>query len=242
VTVAGALLGMEHLETGVVEVTNCFPQPSNPEAADKDGDDPYEVRMMKGMRDAGIDYNDVGWYTSTYLGSYFLKDTIEHQADFQAAVPNAVMLVYDNVHTATGNLSIKAVRLTKEFMESWKATGGSGRMSADAFARLVPSAVFEELPVRLHNPHLVNALVLDIADSRSLARASAPAATGDRVAGVGRGAAAPVHGSGDMDPDMARLDLNTGEWGSHGSGLCPRLPPPLSHPHPSRSAVLGEAP
>lgn len=226
--VAGALLGMDHLsgeQAGVVEVTNCFPQPPNADDGQRDGDEPYEMRMMKAMREVGADYNDVGWYTSTYLGTYFLKDTIEHQAEFQAVAPNAVMIVYDNVPTANGNLSIKAVRLTNEFMEQWK-THGSHKLSQEAFAKLVPSAVFEELRVCIHNPHLINLFLIDTAESKALAR-SVPAvgasaaserasAVSTRAGGVASSGthqgSSSAHTPAELDSDLARLDLNTGVY------------------------------
>lgn len=91
VTVAGTLLGLD-VENGVCEVTNCFP-------AAFDDSDEYPVRMMKALKEINVDYNAVGWYSSTYLGSYFTKDTVEHHAAYQSEAPNSVLLVYDNVPT-----------------------------------------------------------------------------------------------------------------------------------------------
>ena len=136
-TVAGTLLGIE--AEGVCEVTHSFASPAS-------ADDDHVTRMIKALRETNVDNMAVGWYSSTYLGSFYTKDNVEHQAEYQAEVPNSVLLVYDNVPTAQGLLSIKALRLTKSFMEEWR---NQGRLGSEAFTRLPPSAVFEELPVKV---------------------------------------------------------------------------------------------
>ena len=35
----------------------------------------YQLEMMTRLREVGVDSNTVGWYTSTYLGS-FLNDSL----------------------------------------------------------------------------------------------------------------------------------------------------------------------
>ena len=139
-TVAGTLLGVE--SEGVCEVTHSFASPAS-------ADDDHVTRMIKALRETNVDNMAVGWYSSTYLGSFYTKDNVEHQAEYQAEVPNSVLLVYDNVPTAQGLLSIKALRLTKSFMEEWR---NQGRLGSEAFTRLPPSAVFEELPVKVRVP------------------------------------------------------------------------------------------
>jgi len=76
--------------------------------------------MMRALRDVKVDNNSVGWYQCSYLGSYCTKDTIAHQVDFQTAIPNSVLVVYDGVRTGLGQLAVKAVRLTDAFMNAVK--------------------------------------------------------------------------------------------------------------------------
>lgn len=83
--------------------------------------------MVKELRKMKVDFNRVGWYQSTYLGSYCTRDTIAHQFDFQAAEPSSVLIIYDSVRTSLGQLSIKALRLTDAFMAAYK----KGRMALD---------------------------------------------------------------------------------------------------------------
>jgi len=93
-----------------------FPLPRD-DAAD-DGD--YELKMLGALRAVNIDNNAVGWYQSSYLGSYCTKDTITHQLQYQETLPKSVMLIYDGVKTSQGTLSIKALRLTDAFCDAYR--------------------------------------------------------------------------------------------------------------------------
>lgn len=84
--------------------------------------------MMKLLREVGVDNNDVGWYQSTYLGSYVNKDTVLHQLQYQEALPASVLLIYDGVRTGQGQLAIKALRLSDAFCDAFRAK----RISPDA--------------------------------------------------------------------------------------------------------------
>ena len=77
--------------------------------------------MMKALREVNVDNNVVGWYQSTYLGSYCTRDTILHQFEFQENLPNSVVLIYDGVRTAQGQLSLKALRLTDSFCDAFRS-------------------------------------------------------------------------------------------------------------------------
>jgi translation initiation factor 3 subunit H len=50
--------------------------------------------MMKSLREVNIDHNSVGWYQSTYLGSYVTQQLIETQFAYQQDIPNSVCIVY----------------------------------------------------------------------------------------------------------------------------------------------------
>jgi translation initiation factor 3 subunit H len=51
--------------------------------------------MMKNLRDVNVDNNMVGWYQSTYLGS-FLSDSVfvETQLSYQENLSEFVVIVY----------------------------------------------------------------------------------------------------------------------------------------------------
>lgn len=71
-----------------------------------------------------------------------------------------MVLLYDPVATATGTLSLRAFRLSDRF-HAVRAKG------LNEF--LPPREVLEELPVRIRNPGLVNALLFDVRGAKALA-------------------------------------------------------------------------
>jgi len=102
----------------------------------------------------------VGFYQSTPFGSCFNDTFVESLFDYQSSVEDSVVLVYDPIKTMQGNLSLKAYRLSesalklcyKDFSpESIKKLG------------LTYSSLVEELPIIIHNSHLVNIMLCEIA-------------------------------------------------------------------------------
>ena len=103
--VTGQLLGLDIGAT--LEVTDCFPFPSNPTnpAADEDADEDagadYQLEMMRCLREINVDNNTVGWYQSTYLGSYYTEELIETFLAYQENIKRCVCIVYDPTRSAT---------------------------------------------------------------------------------------------------------------------------------------------
>mmetsp|Transcript_3233 Transcript_3233/g.4727 ORF Transcript_3233/g.4727 Transcript_3233/m.4727 type:complete len:338 (-) Transcript_3233:220-1233(-) len=161
--VAGSLLGLD--QRGVLEVTHAFPCPSpkstiddagnTVEVDDVDGQE-YQMEMMKMLREVNVDNNCVGWYQSMYLGSFCTSTLIENQFSYQENLSdNSVVILYDPIQTAHGNLTIKAFRLSQRFLSAHKKR-------TNEF--VPPSQILEELPLKIKNPGLLQALVFDIQD------------------------------------------------------------------------------
>ncbi|RLN52353.1 hypothetical protein BBJ28_00005649 [Nothophytophthora sp. Chile5] len=149
-SVAGSLLGME--SDTVLEVTNSFPSPPNSER--KKGSDEYQLEMMKSLREVGMDNNKVGWYQSVVMGTFCTASFMEHQYQYQKTLgPNAICIVYDSAETAKGSLSLRAVRLTKSFCETYK----TGSFTKESFAKadIRSATVVEELPIKIHNSDVI---------------------------------------------------------------------------------------
>lgn len=176
--VAGSLLGLD--QTGVLEVTHAFPFPTaatGPDGQalpeDMDGQD-YQMEMMKMLREVNVDNNCVGFYQSMYLGSFCTQTLIDNQFSYQENLSdNSVVILYDPVQTANGQLMIKAYRLSKAFMRVYREKKNEV---------IKPSEILEELPIKIRNPGIINALVFDLQE-------------GDRV-----------------DCDFNRLDLSTNPY------------------------------
>jgi len=169
--VTGQLLGLQYGET--VEVTNCFPFRATEDEDDEErdpedqaGDEQAQLDMMKSLQQVNVDSNTVGWYQSAYLGSFVKESTIAHQAAFQEALPSSVLLVYDAARTCKGRLALKAYRLTKAFMALYQEDGTHITQKRFTEAGVVSSDIFEEIPVKVHNSHLVHAYLYELRDNK----------------------------------------------------------------------------
>jgi translation initiation factor 3 subunit H len=165
--VTGQLLGLD--VNNVLEVTNCYPLPARGEDETEDNDDDgsdYQMDMMRCLREVNVDNNTVGWYQSTYLGSFLDQTMIETQFNYQENIKTGVCLVYDPLKTAQGTLSLKAVRLTDSFMDLFR----SGNFSQESLVKkeVTSADIFREIPIRITNSALVRALLIDFDNSNRL--------------------------------------------------------------------------
>ncbi|EGC37119.1 hypothetical protein DICPUDRAFT_30756 [Dictyostelium purpureum] len=105
--VPGQLLGLD-IGTSL-EVSNCFPfPPRDQEDENSESIAEYQLEMMRLLREVNIDSNTVGWYTPTYLNSFFNESVIETQYNYQATInQKCVVIVYDPIKTSQGTLSLK---------------------------------------------------------------------------------------------------------------------------------------
>jgi len=176
--VTGQLLGFGM--SGTLEVTNAFPFPNRqsegeheeqtqqgavPAVAEESGAE-YQIEMMRCLREVNVDNNTVGWYTSTYLGSFLNEALIETQYNYQTTLRKCVCLVYDPLKTAQGSLSLRAYRLSPVFMDLYSKHGSTGftKETLEEAGGLSFQSIFEQVPVRIHNSHLVQAMLYDLED------------------------------------------------------------------------------
>jgi translation initiation factor 3 subunit H len=163
VMVAGSLLGLD--VNGILEVTYSYPFPTlKPEGEgeetrdDIDGQD-YQLEMMKMLREVNMDNNCVGWYQSAYMGTYSTNEVVGYQESYQSAEDlsaNSVVIIYDPVQSKKGQLSIKAFRLSDEYMRLRKS-------KKTTFVQ--PSNVLVELPIFIKNTGLASAFLCTLQDS-----------------------------------------------------------------------------
>jgi len=165
--VTGQLLGLDVGTT--LEVTNCFPYPSkSAEEEDETQSEAtlgaeYQIDMMRCLREVNVDNNTVGWYSSTYMGSFINEGSIETQYNYQDKInKKCVMLVYDPLKTAQGVLSLKAYRLTVAFMDLFKTS--SFTKESLSKTKLSYNDIFEEIPVKIHNSSLITAFIAELED------------------------------------------------------------------------------
>lgn len=163
--VTGQLLGLDQKRT--LEVTNCFPFP-RPET-NEDGEEEvqqedegahYQLEMMKCLRLVNVDCYTVGWYQSCHLGGHISEDLVNQQFTYQEKIKKSVVLIYDPLRTRHGKLSIRALRLTDTFMEMFRVSNFSQEnLAKHGFSF---ENIFEEVPIRIHNSLLVEALLYEL--------------------------------------------------------------------------------
>eukprot|EP01116_Phalansterium_solitarium_P003352 TRINITY_DN14170_c0_g1_i1.p1 TRINITY_DN14170_c0_g1~~TRINITY_DN14170_c0_g1_i1.p1 ORF type:complete len:331 (-),score=93.40 TRINITY_DN14170_c0_g1_i1:92-1084(-) len=176
--VTGQLLGLDRDDgnTSVLEVTSSFPYPSRSSDLEEEageGGETYQYDMMRCLREINFDYNTVGWYSSSLMGSFLDETTIESQFNFQSNIKKSILLVYDPLKTSQGVLSLRAFRLSAAFMDLYK----SSTFTKDSITKagLSFDHVYVEVPVKIHNAQLVNALLLELDQSTSMSTGVAAA-------------------------------------------------------------------
>lgn len=134
-TATGSLVGMDN--NGLLECTNSFPFPIvdlPPEAQYEQqyfnaaaaaprakANTSYQADMIKMLREVNIDANNVGWYTSANLGNFINTNFIENQYYYQKDLnEKTVALVHDVSRSSQGVLSLRAFRLSPQFMTAYK--------------------------------------------------------------------------------------------------------------------------
>uniref|UniRef100_A0A0C9RGM9 Eukaryotic translation initiation factor 3 subunit H n=1 Tax=Wollemia nobilis TaxID=56998 RepID=A0A0C9RGM9_9CONI len=159
--VTGQLLGLDI--GSVLEVTNCFPFPSRgaeeEDEADADGAN-YQLDMMRCLREVNIDNNTVGWYQSTYMGSFQTVELIDTFMNYQENIRRCVCIIYDPVRSGQGVLALKALKLQDSFMELYKNQEFTGEKLREKNLTWVD--IFEEIPVKISNSALVSAFMAEL--------------------------------------------------------------------------------
>ncbi|XP_067367069.1 eukaryotic translation initiation factor 3 subunit H isoform X2 [Channa argus] len=163
--VQGVLLGL--VVDDRLEITNCFPFPQHTED-DADFDEvQYQMEMMRSLRHVNIDHLHVGWYQSTFYGSFVSRALLDSQFSYQHAIEESVVLIYDPIKTAQGSLSLKAYRLTPKLMEICKEKDFTPEGLKKA--NIGFEHMFEEVPIVIKNSHLINVLMWELEDKSTVA-------------------------------------------------------------------------
>ncbi len=159
--VTGQLLGVDVNET--LEITHSFAMPDT-EDGENDGD--FALEMMSNLREVNVDTYNAGFYQSAYMNEFFTRDQIQKQYEYQLENPNRVCIVFDPFKSRQGRLSLRALRLTAQFMQLYR----TGKLTAKQFTqfRVDSTTIFEEMPIKVRNSHLVHAFLYDIRDSRKM--------------------------------------------------------------------------
>jgi translation initiation factor 3 subunit H len=140
----GQLLGLDIKDK--LEITQSFGLDVESESSQE-----FQKSMLMTMKQLNYDANTVGWYTTTWLGSYWNLGLIETQFSYQNTVPQAVLLIYDPASCQTGKFNLLALRLTESFMAEFE----SGKFGMAEMAGKSIYDVFESIPIFIKNAHLL---------------------------------------------------------------------------------------
>jgi len=130
----GSIVGMDN--NGLLEITNAFPFPAV-DVASTDGHQSdasslaaaaprakaniaYQNEMIRHLKEVNVDANNVGWYTSATMGNFINLSFIENQYHYQRENDKTVALVHDVSRSSQGGLSLRAFRLSADFMAAYK--------------------------------------------------------------------------------------------------------------------------
>ena len=175
-TATGSLVGMDH--DGVLDVTNTFAFPTadvvHTEGHNNNNhqNDPsslaaaaprakanivYQNDMIRHLKEVNVDANNVGWYTSATMGNFVNLGFIENQYHYQRENDKAVALVHDVSRSSQGALSLRAFKLTPNFMTAFK----EGKFMTENLqkSKLSFKDVLVELPITIHNSHLLTSFL-----------------------------------------------------------------------------------
>lgn len=173
--VTGCLVGLH--KGRVLEVTNCFPDPSVDKVSEDQVDqrvdnEKYRKVMMKMLSENNVDNNRVGWYKSRHVAAVCTRDFVNTQYALQKKFGKSVVgLVYNTEESLRGNVSLRAYRLTDTFMkvmsEGFNIT--QERMHDN---QLDSNAILEEVPVKITNTPYNKALMYELSKSQKATETS----------------------------------------------------------------------
>ncbi|KAF4503836.1 hypothetical protein G6O67_008776 [Ophiocordyceps sinensis] len=215
-TATGSIVGMD--ENGVLNITNSFPFPTidgatvdshshqnhqndasalAAAAPRQKSNVAYQTEMIRQLKEVNVDANNVGWYTSATMGNFINLSFIENQYHYQKENDHTVALVYDTSKSSQGHLTLRAFRLTTVFMNAYK----EGKFTTEILqkSKLSFRDIIVELPITVHNSHLLTSFLHQIPSPPSLEEIDEP----NSLADLKRDAIKPP-----MYPSIDTLDLS----------------------------------
>ncbi|KAF5398817.1 Eukaryotic translation initiation factor 3 subunit H-A [Paragonimus heterotremus] len=184
--VNGILLGL--CKGSTLEVTNCFllPKTQDDDPAANEALNNFEIKMIKNLRQLNIDYLNVGFYQSGPGGISINRTNLDNIYQRQNNLPESILLTYDPTRTTRGQIGLKAYRLSDDILKARSDAERRLRINvtpkgpevawecevASALGRGSFTRLFDEIPVVLHNSHLVNILLSDIVGDQEVSRSA----------------------------------------------------------------------
>ncbi|KAK0621708.1 hypothetical protein B0T17DRAFT_618124 [Bombardia bombarda] len=174
-TATGSIVGMD--TNGVLEITNAFAFPTvevtntdshqSNDASSLAAAAPrakaniaYQSEMIRHLKEVNVDANNVGWYTSATMGNFINLSFIENQYHYQRENNKTVALVHDVSRSSQGALSLRAFKLSADFMTAYK----EAKFTTESLqkSKLTFKDIIVEVPLIVHNSHLLTSFLHQI--------------------------------------------------------------------------------
>ncbi|KAI0126229.1 hypothetical protein BJ170DRAFT_464389 [Xylariales sp. AK1849] len=188
----GSIVGMD--QNGVLSITNTFPFPTSDVAHVDSGHQndasalaaaapraksniAYQAEMIRHLKEVNVDANNVGWYTSATMGNFVNSNFIENQFHYQKENDKTVALVHDVSRSSQGALNLRAFKLAQNFMTAFK----EGKFTTESLqkSKLSFKNILVELPVNVHNSHLLTSYIHQLPGLPSKTEADMPSSLSD---------------------------------------------------------------
>ncbi|KAK3688615.1 hypothetical protein B0T22DRAFT_459929 [Podospora appendiculata] len=159
----------------------------------------YQNDMIRHLKEVNVDANNVGWYTSATMGNFINMSFIENQYHYQKDNDKTVALVHDVSRSSQGALSLRAFKLSTDFMAAYK----EGKFTTEILtkSKLTFNNILVEIPVIVHNSHLLTSFLHQIPALPETAEIPLPTSLDDIRRDPVRASAHPSFDSLDLSID-----------------------------------------
>lgn len=127
----------------------------------------YTMDMLQNLGNMGVDNYNVGWYRCAFYNEFFKKDIADVHFKMQDQIPFSVLLIYDPIATRHGRLAIRAFRLQDEVLKTFKKDPVCS-IETLSDANVSTHDIFEEVPIVLHNHHLIHGFLFELRQERAI--------------------------------------------------------------------------
>lgn len=153
---SGSLLGFED-DSGAVSITHAYPFPYSDQyeggSLRSRSGNKYQQEIYDALKslDLGVEFQ--GWFQSTISGNFVTSQLIESLAQQQLSNKNSFILIH-NMASIGKEVELKALRLSENFLTTY--LDGKWKTKDLESHKLSFLNIFDEIPINIHNQHLVN--------------------------------------------------------------------------------------
>ncbi|GMM37177.1 hypothetical protein DASC09_045020 [Saccharomycopsis crataegensis] len=167
--VSGPLLGLDTNQK-VLNVSHAFPFPTIGESNEGysyriKSNQKYVHDLTEQMKIAGHATQFVGWYQSTTSANFLNHFTIDNLLGAQINNnANSILFVHDASKLKKGILSLRAFRLSENFVKAYLNNGQSNKFTRKILVdnELNYKNFLVELPIQIHNSQLISLFLNDL--------------------------------------------------------------------------------